>query len=213
MVKVRDIKEFAVLNEDHLIRFFQYKTGVSDPQIIKDYIQEFYLKLFRTGALENYDEERGPFNTYVMTFFCWILSYFKNKNFRNKYNAISMVKIRHRNTEKYYDIWSLANSTIGPYRIDMSHPLHSSFEEEAENSLQNYIHDFKDYIKRTESKHRAHQMIVFLEGKQDGCKATDIARMLGVSDNMVKIIKQKVRTKFDLWKKRKPLPRTDTEQY
>lgn len=213
MVMVRDMKKFAILNEDHLIRFFKYKTGINDPQIINDCIQEFYFKLFKTKTLENYDEKQGSFDTYVLTFFCWILSYFKNRNFRNKYNAISEVKIQHGNTEETYDIWNLVNNITGPYRIDMSHPLHSIFEEEAENSLQNYFHDFKEYIKRTESKYRAHQMLVFIDGKTDGCKSTDIAGMLGISDNMVKIIKQRVRIKFDLWKKRKPLPKIDTEKY
>lgn len=213
MVKVRDIKKFAALNEDHLVRFFHYKTGISDPQITKDYIQEFYLKLSKTGALENYDEKLGPFNTYVMTFFCWILYHFKNKNFRKKYKIISDVKIRNKNSEKLCDIWEFVNNSIGPYRIDVSYSLHSSFEEEIDISLQNYLKEFKEYIKRTESKHKAHQMIVFLDNKKDGCMSRDIARMLGVSDNMVKIIKKDVRTKFDSWKKIRFLPKKNIEPY
>lgn len=197
MVFVRDIKTFVRKNDEQIKKLFIYKTGIRDQELVQEHLQDFYVKMIQTGALESYREDRGSFETYIFTLMCWMLPRKAKSNVSIKYNFISQVCFEPNNPE---DVWEHAGSFNGPYRFDFSPCTPRIVEEQEEKSFLQYLMEFKEYIKSTESLHSSDQMLTFLNLKEEGCKSSDIAVHMGVSDNMVKFIKQKVQKKFDLWK-------------
>jgi len=200
MVAVRNIREFALKNEEHLKRFFKYKTGIYDPDLIKEHIQEFYVKLIQTEALKKFDEEKGNFDSYISTLLCWLMPILAHKNFRVRFAVVSYVLVRRDKLhEEYDDIWNHVYGNSDFFKPDNMYLYSSIQDEDEERTTHSYFEDFKDFIQRTESKQQANQMTVFLDQKQAGCNSADIAVMLNISRNMVKIIKQKIKRKFRTW--------------
>jgi DNA-directed RNA polymerase specialized sigma24 family protein len=199
MVVVRDVKEFAKKNEAHLKRFLRYKTGIIDRDIISDHIQEFYVRLIQTGALDSYCEEKGSFNVYIFTLLCWSVAVVAKKYKKEKTLLISHVKNRRHNCEE--DIWDYVSKNYGFYKIS-GREYTELFEYDFDYDLDKYIDNFREYICEKEQGNRAKQMVIFINNKKDGYKSTDIASMLNVSDNMVKIIKQRVKKRYNEWKKK-----------
>jgi DNA-directed RNA polymerase specialized sigma24 family protein len=200
MEMVRDVETFVNKNNSQLKSFFKYKTRILDKDIIEEHIQEFYYKLIHTNALENFDEKKGSFDTYIATLLCWLLPYKAKKNVSVKYEFISYVKVEKAMKTNVEDIWDHIDKEYGPYKIDCSFYNPSMLDESEETLISLDIQEFKEYIKKTEKGRLAEQMLTFIEKRYEGLLSADIALILGISDNMVKIIKKKVRRKFETWK-------------
>jgi len=200
MEKVKDVKTFVDKNNSQIESFFKYKTKILDKDLIDEHIQEFYYRLLHTNALEYYDEEKGSFDTYIATLLCWLLPYKAKKNVSVKYDFISFVKIEKAQKIKVEDIWDHIDKEYGPYKIEYSSYNPSVLDEYEEKSVSLDIEEFKEYIKKTEKARSAKQMLTFIEKKDEGLASVDIAIILGVSSNMVKIIKSKILRKFKVWK-------------
>jgi|WetSurMetagenome_2_1015567.scaffolds.fasta_scaffold545873_2 hypothetical protein len=197
---VRDVKSFVERNGEQLQRFFIYKTGITDRELIHEHLQEFYVKMIQTRALESFDEKEGSFDTYISTLLCWMLPYRAKKNVSVQYKFVSRVFRDGRPECDAEDVWDHTGTFEGPYKVDFSPCTPRSFDENDEELFSQYLKDFKKYIQKTESEKVTHQMFTFLSGKQMGLRSSDIAILLGVSDNMVKIIKQRIQVKFERWK-------------
>lgn len=200
MEMVKDVKTFVDKNNSQLESFFKYKTKILDKDLIEEHIQEFYYKLLHTNALEHFDEEKGSFDTYIATLLCWLLPYKAKKNISVKYEFISYVKVEKAMKVKTEDIWDHIDKEGGPYKIEYSSYNPSMLDEYEETSISLDIEEFKEYIKKTEKGKSAKQMLTFIEKRDEGLLSVDIAIILGISDNMVKIIKKKVQRKFETWK-------------
>lgn len=194
---VRDVKTFVRKNGEQMKKLFIYKTGITDRELIHEHLQDFYVKMIQTGALESYREDQGSFENYIFTLLCWLLPYKAKKNVSVKYQFLSQIRTESLSLE---DIWDHAGNFEGPYKFDFSPCTPRIVEENEEILFQQYFRDFKKYIQKTEEYRSCDQMITFLDLKESGCKSSDIAVFLGVSDNMVKFIKQKVQRKFLKWK-------------
>jgi hypothetical protein len=95
--------------------------------------------------------------------------------------------------------------------LKISNACDSSLLDEGEDpTVTGYIDDFKAYIRRTERPAMAEKMIVYLDNKLEGCKGVMIAGMLksskkkaagkpGVSNNLVKIVRQSLQRKYVKW--------------
>jgi len=200
MEVVQDVKSFVKRNGGQLQKFFIYKTGIIDRELIHEHIQEFYLKLIKTKALEQYREEKGSFDSYILNLFCWLMPQMAKKNHSVHHSFISCVQDKRRGASEAEDIWDHLSNSEGPYKIDFSPCTPRILDDGEEDLFLRYLEDFKAYISKTENDLNVHQMLTLLDKKQAGCKSTDIALILGVSDNMVKIIKQKLHRKFEIWK-------------
>jgi len=86
----------------------------------------------------------------------------------------------------------------------------SLFDDTIDPAASGYIENFKNYIRSTETPKMAEKMITYLDHKLEGCKGVMIATMIksskkgaekkvGVSNNMVKIIRQNLQRKFVKW--------------
>jgi hypothetical protein len=197
---VRDVKSFVKKNGKQLQNFFIYKTGIRDRELIQEHLQDFYLRMIQTKALELYKEDKGSFDTYISTLLCWLLPVKAKKNVSVQYDFITKVRIGMQTIFDADDVWEHIGAFNGPYKIDFSPCTPRVFDEEEESTFNQYLNEFKDYVKNTESRNSANQMITFLDCKKIGCNSSDVAAILGVSDNMVKFIKQKLQRKFDRWK-------------
>jgi len=223
MVVVKTVKEFFLKNDQQLKKFMQYKTGIYDTNLINETVQEFYIKLIQSNALESYDPEKNSFDTYILNLFCWMLPYLSKKNFRYKHAAIP------RKSLKYYDVEDATEERhFFDYRLmsyvqrvddkvwgvedDIFNYVHdrnpdyvpstaydSSLFEDTNPEALKYVEDFKRYIRNTETSKNADRMILFIEQKFQGCRSFQIAEMLGVSCNMVKFIKQNLQKKYTRW--------------
>jgi hypothetical protein len=97
MVVVKTVEEFRNKNENELKAFMMYQTGIYDAEIIRDTLQEFYLRLLQTKALEKYDEsiattQKGNILNYerwVCNNFCWLLPILRKKN----YTSVLKIKL------------------------------------------------------------------------------------------------------------------------
>lgn len=194
---VRDIKTFVRKNGEQMKKLFIYKTGIKDQELVKEHLQDFYVKMIQTGALESYKEDRGTFENYIFTLMCWLLPQKAKKNIAIKYTFVSQVSTDSNTRE---DIWDHAGDFSGPFRFDFCPCTPRIVEEQEERTYCQYLKEFKEYIVSTETVHSSDQMITFLTMKEEGCRSSDIAIHMGVSDNMVKFIKQKVQRKFERWK-------------
>lgn len=202
MVPVRKVDEFVKENEDQIKHFMSYKTGIIDEDIINDQVQDFYIKLIETRALDTYDSKKGSFNTYISNLFCWMLPGMARKNFRVKYKVISRVSKRGSllllANEDAYDVWDFVDTSKAKYRVSPQYDaFHVKMEEEEET--ERHLEEFKDYIRKTESDKNARRMITYLEQRYAGCNAVNVALTLGLSANMVKIIKQNLWDKYNQW--------------
>jgi len=226
MIIVKTVKEFVKQNEKHLIRFLQYKTGINDREMIDDTLQEFYMRLYQTKALESYDEKRGTFDTYIGNLFCWMLPFLSRKNFkyrhtlmpkryRDKYldkneKGISnnhmydyrMMSYVNKDNSKMWvdgdDVFNYVHENSATFKISKAYET-SYFDTDEDPALSGYLESFKTYIRETESPRSAEKMILFLEQRVAGCKGVEIAGMMKVSNNMVKIIKHTLKRKYDTW--------------
>lgn len=90
MVIVKNVGDFQRKNEDELKAFMIHKTGIYDPEMINDTLQEFYARLIQSKALESFDDKRAPtakenqlnYEKWVCNNFCWLLPMLRKKNHR-----------------------------------------------------------------------------------------------------------------------------------
>jgi len=114
MKPVKTVADFAKYNEKQLKTMFISKTGIRDKDIINDAIQEFYVRLIQTKALETYDEKEGSFNTYFFNLMCWMMPQMSRNNFRYNHEVLSTVEIREpTNSCKEKDIWDVVTGYGG----------------------------------------------------------------------------------------------------
>lgn len=206
---VKTVRDFALKNSDDLERFMIFKTGIRDPDVIKDTIQEFYVKLIETRALDTYDPARGTFKTYIMNLFCWLFPILANRNVRMKYTFLSSMKDHSQNGHWngcYTDIFDgVATGGNGPYVehvVDGCYAvssIHENEEVEADISMREFI----DYLHRTQSRKAAARLVPYIEHRTEGCNGADVAKILGVSNNMVKIIKENAKRSYEQWRGQK----------
>jgi hypothetical protein len=200
MEVVRDVKSFVAKNGDQLQKFFIYKTGIIDRELIHEHLQDFYVKMIQTRALESYREDEGSFDSYISTLLCWMLPYKAKKNVSVHFDFITKVQRPGQLPREADDIWEYMGTFEGPYKVDFSPCTPRIFDNTDEELFQQYLNEFKEYITKTESPINVRRMLIFLECRQEGCNSAEIAVYLGLSDNMVKIIKQRLLEKFELWK-------------
>lgn len=194
MEAVRDVREFAIRNEKDLKKFMIYKTGIFDEEIIRETIQEFYVALIETNALQKYDPEKGRFDSYISNLFCWILPSLRRKNFRVRFDVISKVQTEYQEC----DVWDFVGDHNNDFHVDRRYnAYHVVFHNEQE--CHQYLREFIQYIKKTEKPSIAQRMITFILHRYAGCKSVDIAGMLKVAPNMVSIIKRYTEKKFKHW--------------
>jgi len=197
---VRDVKSFVEKNGDQLLKFFIYKTGIFDRELVHEHLQEFYVKMIQTKALENYREDKGSFDAYIGTLICWVMPQMAKKNVNVQYKFISQINKSQENYSGMQDIWEYTTRDTGPYKFDFSPCTPRIIDDDEEDLFNLYLDDFKQYIAHTESKTCTRQMLTFLDKKVEGCNSSEIAVVLGVSNNLVKIIKQRLQEKFEIWK-------------
>lgn len=206
MVPVRTVEDFQKKNEAELRSFFSYKTGIYDPEVHDETIQEFYVKLIESRALESFDPakrnigtEESCFNQYIISLFCWMLPVLKRRNPNVNYQLMSRVDIG-ETTPKRVDIWELLSKNFQHTNFQVEESFNTSaLEDQQEQEAHQLLEDFISYIHRTESQTKARKFELYLRRKMEGCKATDIAIMLGVSNYMVTIIKQDIHKRFKHW--------------
>jgi len=218
---VNTVEEFARQNEEQLKMFMKYKTRIHDEDIINDTVQEFYVKLIETKALEAFDENQGEFSTYVTRLFCWLFPVLRKRNFRNIVTRTIREEVNGKKIKKKVEViyevlstfksgsdrmWRTTENDIWDYVSSKNsylnlHSLYcnSHVMPDVENDLECSFQRFIKYIEKTEPVKRAERMVFVLKHRYDGCKSRDIAIMLGVSDNMVKLIKNSVREKYQEW--------------
>jgi len=228
MVAVRSVEDFAKRNEGDLRRMMNFKTGIFDKNLVDEAIQEFYLKLMETRALETFDEKEGAFNTYISNLFFWSLPIIRRNNFRINFDVLSSVSVSDNNRCKNVDVWDFV-STKSPRSTEFlpKKPLSKRTEEEKDSSAHNSLgisfnvdgrfncsaldsaqeesfcrdlEDFKRYLKRTEPKNKYKRMETYLDKKLEGCLNTDIAVILKVSTTMVRLIREDCKKKYNKWK-------------
>jgi len=207
MVRVTNVDEFARKNEGDLWRYMAYKTGIRDADIIQDTVQEFYVKLIETRALDTYDPSRGTFKTYIMTLFSWLFPVLANRNPRAKHTLVSWVREGGRNRGSDDDavvevyertavvgqspyIDNVVDPRYGASHVCLNDDIHANIE----------LGDFMRYVRRTRTPKAASRISSYLKYRTSGCNGADVARILGVSNNMVKMIKEQVRESYEEWR-------------
>jgi len=216
MIVVKTVEDFKKHNDADLQSFFIYKTGIIDKDLRDETLQEFYVKLIETKALETFDPnkatnpvaERG-FETYIMNLFCWSLPIIKKKNVKMELKSIGdnkyiKMKIPHitdiSRDDKRVNIWDIL-TTDGSSNLSLDSSYNSSLTEfQKEEEMNKSIEDLIKYIKKTERKKKSDKMELFIRRKMEGCKSMDIALMLGVSNTMIRILKVDVYKKYQFWK-------------
>jgi hypothetical protein len=203
---VKTVRDFALRNSDDLKRFMVFKTGIRDRDIIMDTIQEFYVKLIETKALETYDPAKGAFKTYIMNLFCWLFPVLANRNHNVKYTFLSCTKDRNHSgqwdggyTDIFEDVAAPGRSPYVEHVVDGSYiSSHVTEDEELETEIS--IKEFVEHIKRTQTKKAASRIVPYIEYRNCGCNGADVAQILGVSNNMVKMIKERTKVSFEQWR-------------
>lgn len=207
MVIVDNVRDFAIQNEKDLRKFMQYKTGIHDKDIIDDTIQEFYVRLIESRALERFDEDRclgskkKGFETFICNLFCWMLPVMARKNFRVRFEVVSRVKERTRYCNRETDVWDY----MGPastYRADKgyeaAHLRSPSFEEDKV-----YLDEFVGYLESSvKSPKKRERMKIYLSNISAGCTGSQVACVLSVSNAMVSMLKADIRDRYEEWKNR-----------
>jgi len=206
MVVVDNVKDFAKYNEEDIRRFLTSSRGkkLFDLDMVNDIIQSFYVRLINSGALSKFNPELASFDTYIITILCNMLPQERRKNTFIRYRHVSVIPNPSRGnsgTDDNVDIFDHlhGNSRNPNLHIERKNVPSSIFREE-EDECVNHIRAFIQFIKESEpNKRKARKMVCFLENKLEGCLATEIAMILGVSDNMVKIIKNNIYNKYKKW--------------
>lgn len=207
MVRVKSVDEFARHNEGDLRRYMSYKTGIRDSDIIRDTIQEFYVKLIETRALDTYDPARGTFKTYIMTLFSWLFPVLANRNPRAKYTFVSWVRENGRgksaDDESVVDVFertaSLGDSAYIDNVFDPRYAAsHVCLNEDLHADIE--LGDFMRFVRRTQTEKSSQRIRSYLLLRRSGCNGADVARILGVSNNMVKMIKERVKESYEEWR-------------
>jgi len=207
MIRVSNVDDFAKMNESDLKRFMAHKTGIHDSDIIRDTIQEFYVKLIETKALDTYDPKLGTFKTYIMNLFCWLLPVLANRNHRTRYTLVSWVKETGRNQgsndKGVVDVYErTASLGMSPYIDNVVdpryHASHVSIDEDMHADID--LREFMRYVERTHTEKNAERIRIYLANRTSGCNGADVAKILGVSNNMVKMIKEQVRESYEEWR-------------
>lgn len=200
MIAVRNVRDFVRINGEEVKRFYQYKTGIRDSDIVQDNLQEFYKKLMTSRALETFDESKGSFDTYIFNQLCWLLPYLAKKNSRLRHPAISYVSVVKKGMETEEDVYDFVAHEYSMFKIDYQFSSHFHDYEEAV-ATKDYIRRFQNFIKDTETPNEASQMITFINQKKVGCRSCEIARLLNITDSRVNQIKRKLKSKYELWQK------------
>ncbi|MBD3261055.1 MAG: hypothetical protein GF334_05135 [Candidatus Altiarchaeales archaeon] len=225
MVAVKTVKEFAEQNEQELKSFMIYKTGIRDEEIIRDTLQDFYVKLIESRALDKFDPEQVTygslercFNTYICNLFCWLLPTLAKKNFRARFKVISTVRGGYADSKSvpsYFnyasDVWNYTLTESGPsqnvgFCIDPHYAAsHTTVDEEyAAHAI---FDDFRQHVVDTEKPKKAKRILEVIDRRAEGCTSRDVASMLGLSNNMIKFIKNHAREKFYNWADKEGLMR------
>lgn len=204
MVIVKTVEEFHRQNEKELRDFMMFKTGICDKDMIDDTIQEFYVRLIKSRVLDKFDESEATygstqklFETWICNMFCWLLPVMKKRNFRHRFDVISALLIERGNATCLVDVWeSLQGSGF-----TVAAGYHS--DQVDMDNLTEYEYDVESlvrYIKLTEKKDKADQMVSYIRHKLDGLNGVDIAGILKVSNAMVNTIKNNLYAKMQEWK-------------
>lgn len=212
MEVVRTVREFALKNEEDLRRFMMSKTKIYDQDMIREAIQNFYVRLITSRSLEKFDPSKGTFKTYITNLFAWGFPTAKKRNIKTRYTFVSQMRGRDRWGQwdgDYVDVFEgVAHGCAGPYVphaidpcYDASH-AHKEQEDDSERSLAEFI----EYMSRTDPDRSKKQLIPFVQYRNQGCNGADVAKILGVSNNMIKIIKDRVRDSYEEWKGHKMNP-------
>ena len=204
MIVVNNVEAFAKHNEEDIRRYLTNGKKIFDPEMVNDIIQNFYMRMIRSCALSKFDPELASFDTYVLTMLCRMLPYEKRRNPRARYSHVSSFSNPEGSPSQgvdELDIFELVyNSSSNQEFSVMRKNMPSCVNQKEEDDCVKHMLSFIDYVKASEpNKKKADKMVCFLEHKMQGCLATDIARMLGVSDNMVKIMKNSIYDKYKKW--------------
>lgn len=207
MIRVTNVDEFARKNEGDLWRYMTYKTGIRDADIIQDTVQEFYVKLIETRALDTYDPSRGTFKTYIMTLFSWLFPVLANRNPRAKHTLVSRVRESGRGStadkDATIDVYE-RTAVVGesPYIDNVVDPPYAASHVCLNDDIHADIElgDFMRFVRRTRTEKSASRIRSYLIHRRSGCNGADVARILGVSNNMVKMIKKQTRESYEEWR-------------
>jgi RNA polymerase sigma factor (sigma-70 family) len=204
MVVVNSIEDFVKYNEEDIRRFLTSSKKIYDPELVDDIIQNFYFRLLKSDALQNYDPKIAGFGTFVFTILCRMLPNERRKNPLAAHPHISAISNPEGSTARCaedVDIFDFINGidTHTEFKINRKNVPSSLYQDE-EDECTKHMLSFIEYVKKTETnKKKSKNIVCFLEHKMAGCLATDIARILGVSDNMVKIMKNNIYDKYKKW--------------
>jgi bifunctional DNA-binding transcriptional regulator/antitoxin component of YhaV-PrlF toxin-antitoxin module len=121
-----------------------------------------------------------------------------HKKAKFDYRMMSVVKKDDRLWAGSEDIFDFVHGENATLKITKAYE-HSMYDGCDDPLFDDYIEEFKAYIRRTETPKNAERMILFIEQKYAGCRGVEIAGMMGVSNNMVKIIKHSLQRKYNKW--------------
>lgn len=147
----------------------------------------------------------------------------KNKNNRVTvdYPIISNMPVNNEAWVEYKDVFELVHKNNAKLKVSSAYES-SLFDDTVDPATTGYIESFKEYIRRTENPKTAKKMITYLDKKLEGCCGVEIAAMIdgnrlktenkkGISDNMVKLIKQDIQKKYEKWQGVQILKRVEIE--
>lgn len=207
MVVVKTIEEFHEKNEQELRDFMVYKTGIYDKNLIDDAIQEFYLRLITSNALERFDanelkygELESLFETWICNIFCWLLPQMKKRNFRSRFEVHSFVHVKINNKVIQIDVWDILGNEEEGYDIAKGYSndqIYNSNNISYEHLLSSFLRYLKSHVQNSEIREK---MIEYINYKKDGMKDIDIAKILKLSNSSMNILKSKIRQKEKSWK-------------
>jgi DNA-directed RNA polymerase specialized sigma24 family protein len=204
MVVVDNVKDFAKQNEGDIRRFLTNSKHIFDPELVNDIIQNFYVRLISSDALSTFDPSIATFNTYIITILCRMLPHERRRNPNARHSHLSVFvdpDVSSPYSQGGVDVFDLVYGCCdhSEYGIKRKNMPSYVFQREEDESIM-HIMSFIDFIKESEpNKKKADKMVCFVEHKMQGVLATDIATVLGVSDNMVKIMKNNIYDKYKKW--------------
>lgn len=205
MVIVRTVEEFHKYNEKELRMFMIYKTGIRDKDLIDDTIQEFYLRLLKSKALEKFDPHvcenkdlKILFQTWVCSYFCWLLPLMKKKNFRKRFEIISNVVVERKGKEEEVSVFDFLGNEEREYAISNSY-YYDNIKLNEEFDIKINLESFFKYVRKTEKPKKADQIISYINYRIVGLKGIDISILMGVSNPMVNTIKGRAVQKLSKW--------------
>lgn len=204
MVQTDNVRDFYINNHEELKKFFIYKTGIRDPELIKDHMQDFYHKLESSKSLETYDKKLGSFNTYVLNYLCWMLPIAAKKNMHVKYEILSHIKLDKDNC-RFKNIFSYVSASEDNSYLSIDGNCSSvslNLNDEANVEFKDYMDKFKDYIKKTENKLTSSRMLEVIDLKIMGYKASHIARILRFTDMTISLLNKRLKEKYAVWEEK-----------